>query len=234
MMCIFLTVITCIFSIQPAKIKTIEMPDAREILGDLAGPRDKWPAFDSTPDDGGRALYLRETEAYEDLMFHFTKVLVMNDFYRQKATKKGLSLYMGVSLESFLVLTYVNNYETWYKDCKGELPRRPICFETGSTESETSGVSGVSDNSTQKFTAASRGKGKYRGWSDTGMDLFNHLGDLLAFQRANPHGDDTLADFENNLLDRFKGVAKQPTTAPAQGPRNRNMDLLTVYSDDED
>ena len=211
------------------------MPDPWEILGGLAAPKASWPNH-TDPD---REHYLRETKAHEELLYCFTKVMVMNDYFRQKGLQKGVSSYMGASLEAFLVITYVNSYEAWTEECTGTTPpRRTVAFDKDGEESNSSSVTDssaattTSQQSAKRFTAAAKGKGKHKGWSLSGRELYSKIGEILKEQRldsSNP----VLSSFDQKLLERFKN-GDNPAPRPTQEAEVPEFnDLDTAFSDDD-
>jgi hypothetical protein len=110
----------------------------------------------------GRVRCLRETTAHSDFLMLFAQTVVMKDVYRAKHTTGLLETFMGPNLEAFAVLTYTNNYDRWKEQCEiAALPeeeranRRPVAV--------------------RRFTEGARGGGRYRGWDETGIWMYNDL-----------------------------------------------------------
>jgi hypothetical protein len=191
--------------------KGIKMPDPWEIIGSLGTPhKDQEETENSSGVETDK--YLRETQAHAELLFHFTKVLVMNDVFRQHGLKKEVSKYCTAGMEAFLVLTYVNSYASWYEDCKGVPPPNSHVY-IEHEESDTSTISQTEAStstpgtkiSKKMFTDNPRGKGKHNGWAGAGRALHAKIAQVIKHQRTNPECKPVLARFEMELLDRFKG-----------------------------
>ena len=163
------------------KAGEVSLPTPEELLGDYIKPRSEWP----TDEDAEKRPCLRETQAHSDLLFLFLEDVVITECFRRCATAKKLSSYMHFSLEGYLVLTYVNGYESW----KSELDCS--CGDT------------VQEPTSPLFTAKSKGKGKYKGWSTEGIMLYNQLVQMAKQQREDKE-DLTLSAFDSNLLERFR------------------------------
>jgi hypothetical protein len=133
---------------------------------------------------------LRETTAHSDFLVLFAETVVMKDVYRARHTTGLLSSFMGPNLEAFAVLTYTNNYERWKEQCEiAALPeeeranRRPVAV--------------------RRFTEGARGGGKYRGWDETGIRMYNDLAARIKLQAANWD----LQNFEVDLQKKFRQAA---------------------------
>ena len=198
----------------------IKMPTPRNLLGGLAGTMDVWPDFQEEE----RPEYLRETTEHEDVLYYFTKILVMADEFKQKAAKKKMSKYMGVGLEAFLVLTYVNNYEAWMNEFDGKLVANPIDFDTGAAKAAPG---------QPKFTSLARGKGKHKGWSRTGMSLYKELCHVLENQRRNRNSNLVLSSVDDNLLARYKSGVQAGATRVEEEVVDYH-EASDVSDDDED
>jgi hypothetical protein len=75
---------------------------------------------------------------------------------------------MTSCLEAFAVLTYTNSYEAWMQ-------------EAARKEDEMSAISDNSPSTASKrgFTEKTRGIGKFKGWADSGIDLYNLIDETL-------------------------------------------------------
>jgi hypothetical protein len=186
------------------------LPDPTELLGGLNGNMKDWPE-QGTPD---RERYLRETKAHEELIFHFTKSVVTTPCFNANSASLPLSDYLYTSLEAFLVVTYVNGYWKWLLDLENKQGKSSSGDEADKENDEENGVSDITPESasTKRFTNMSRGKGKYKGWAEEGMDLYNKIFDILKEQRK-----DNVAGFDKKLKERFEkecnggtGVCNRP------------------------
>jgi hypothetical protein len=133
---------------------------------------------------------LRETQAHSDFLVLFAQTVVMKDVYRAKHTTGLLGDFMGPNLEAFAVLTYTNNYDRWKEQCEiAALPeeeranRRPVAV--------------------RRFTEGARGGGKYRGWDETGIRMYNDLAARIKLQA----GTLELHNFELDLKNKFRQAA---------------------------
>jgi hypothetical protein len=173
-----------------------EVPDTKLVLGDLAYHQDVWPDYDEPL----RKPFLRETPSHQHLLHLFTRVTVGLDLFKKNSGLRPLTEYMGVCLEAFLVLTYHNSYQAWMdewhrsKGTRGQPALSDLSDGTG-------------DSSKKQYTANARGRGKYKGWTDEGIDLYNRICEVLVRQRSDP--DPKLAIFEKDLMDLFSGGAKK-------------------------
>jgi hypothetical protein len=167
------------------------MPDPRVILGGLAAQRDQWPE----DGDSTRAPYLRQTRDHQDLLVHFTKVMVMSERFRQKSTRSHLTRYMGSALEAFCVVTYVNNYDNWYE----EATRTPVQNPLGALL--TAGMTR-----------------RHMGWSDLGRAMYRRVGETLRGQRETSR---LGSEFDKALKLRFRnGVVLQNLLRVAEADFN--------------
>jgi hypothetical protein len=75
----------------------------------------------------------------------------------------------------------------------------------------------------KKWTAESRGSGKYQGWSKTGIDTYNALVDMIAKQRLNIRNKCMiLSNYEPNLRKTFADQqAAEPGRRGNTGTRKR-------------
>jgi hypothetical protein len=175
-----------------------EVPDTKLVLGDLAYHQDTWPNYDDPQPQ--RKPFLRETPSHQHLLHMFTRVTVGLDLFKKNSKLRPLTEYMGVCLEAFLVLTYHNSYQAWMdewhrsKGTRGQPALSDLSDATG-------------DSSKKHYTADARGRGKYKGWTDEGIDLYNRICEVLVRQRSDP--DPKLAQFEKELMDLFSGGAKK-------------------------
>ena len=83
----------------------------------------------------------------------------------------------------------MNTYEVWNDDCI-----REMLLAAQSAPQLMQGPAAK-----KKWTAESRGSGKYQGWSKTGIDTYNSLVDAIAKQRLNTRNKTILSNFEPNL-----------------------------------
>jgi hypothetical protein len=160
------------------------------ILGDLnLGNKASWPKYE----DEDRQDYLREVPEYKNLVFYFLKEVLDNEDFSGNSCQQELSGYVDKTLEAYLVLTYVNSYANWMDECT-----KQEAEAAGGSVSELSN----SDNSAKRFTSKGRGSGKYRGWSQEGIELYNEMVDVIEEQRKD-NGKDVLKDFERDLQSKF-------------------------------
>jgi hypothetical protein len=171
----------------------VELPTPEKLLGDLFGKeKEQWPNFKDTTE---REPYLRETKEHQDLLYYFAKTVLLREEYKRNHTSNNLSDYMKVTLEAFLVLTYVNGYAGW----KEEMDRQ----QESSTEGEVSDISNVSS---RLYTDKARGTGKYKGWSKEGIILYNRVVEDIQKQRMGEEVDlEVLKEFDSKLKERFVG-----------------------------
>lgn len=183
------------------------MPDPDLILGELNGPTKDWPVNDEERED-----WLREVPEYQTILFNFLKEVLSKDEFRAKSGRDLLSSYVPECLEAYVILAYVNGYDSWKEECErqaGILPpvdtvttREAVMGgrEDGASSSSVSAVSYVTAG--KRFTSKGRGSGKYKGWSDEGIELYNKLVEIIEKQRKDTT-DDRLKDFERKLKERF-------------------------------
>jgi len=122
---------------------------------------------------GKKKNVLRETQAHADLVYHFTKAVVAAGTFTSNSSRNLLSEYMYPTMESFMVIAYINGYPLWIADCKaGKVnnKKRKAAdadaaegneLEETTTTTEEDDVSDVSEPSRRRFTHNARGKGKY-------------------------------------------------------------------------
>lgn len=92
-----------------------------------------------------------------------------------------MSEYVDKTLETYLVLTYVNSYDVWLDECK--------------KEDIADGIGG-GDNKAMIAKEKKRWTGG-RGLTKTGVDVYNALVvNCIEKQRMNIHGSHCLAFFE--------------------------------------
>ena len=202
------------------------LPTPEELVGDLlADDMEDWPEYD-TP---GRKPLLRETEGHTDLLFHFTKVVVMGPCFRDNSTTKLLSNYMTEHLEAFVVITYINGYNSWMNevwkkqendgnqevvDIRGVVGRTFAGSKRSHSDFLLTSPSSVSLTPTKLFTENARGRGKYKGWSSNGIELYNRIGRILGSQRRVEALGKT---WETKLLLEFK-TQRKGTVNTTEGP----------------
>jgi hypothetical protein len=85
-----------------------------------------------------------------------------------------LSNYMPEALEAFAVVIYANNYKKFLQE--------HWKYDSG----ELSSVSGGAESTESLFTSDGRGAGKYDGWSEDGMELYNRIFGVVERQRKRP------------------------------------------------
>ena len=105
---------------------------------------------------------------------------------------------MGINLEAYAVLTYANNYHCWLEEAtRGSNGGG----EAGGGAAEVSGVTDQtasddgSNRSKRKYTETTRGTGKFKGWAEDGIKLYNRIEAKIDKQRDDPN----LSDFDINL-----------------------------------
>jgi hypothetical protein len=144
-----------------------------------------------------------------------------------------ISEYMTPSLEAFVILVYVNNHESWFKEWvektigpedervlsegeEGETPpaeggdkrKASPCAPAGGEEagggtgtvtpSMSSSKKKIKYISNKKYTSNGRGSGKYKGWQQGAMELYNEIELVVSKQRKHsPY-------FDKSLRDMFK------------------------------
>jgi hypothetical protein len=157
---------------------------------------------------------------------------------------KLLSSYMTPHLEAFLVVSYVNGYNKWKSKAmvdsssdegRGGSPeksaggnKRPR--EEDSPAPSLPSLSSVSMNSTKKFTENARGRGKFKGWTEEGLSLYNKIIEFLEQQRAKDsyYGE----SFETTLRLEFEkrmnasgGATKEDSRGGAKVKAKNGMEL---------
>jgi hypothetical protein len=191
------------------------MPDPDEILGDLNGYEEMSPEDmdDEIPliqrVTTQRKPCLRETVAHEDLIYYFTKAVVTTSTFNASYGKYKLDKYLWTSVESFLVVVYVNNYNAWIEEIEsGPKPSKKRKQSDGDSDDEAEDTNDVSDvtttsSSTKKFTSRARGSGKYNGWTSEAIRLYNRVWDVLTEQRKADTTNPVLKNFDANMKTRF-------------------------------
>ena len=174
-----LLLVFCCISLSELYRKGIELPDPEEMLGNL----DK---VGGDPNDGTPCL--RATAAHAQFLFLFAKTVVVASVFKKYKSTRLLSSYMTSCLEAFAVLTYTNSYDTWMQ-------------EAARKDDEMSAISDNSPSTASKrrFTEKTRGTGKFKGWTDSGIDLYNLIDETLEEQRKDP----SLMDFDTRLKTWF-------------------------------
>lgn len=194
-----------------------DLPTPEDLLGNYIGrERNDWPDYE----DAEREDCLRETQAHQNLLFHFLKEVVLNATFQKNSSTKKLCEYIHFSLEAYLVLTYVNNYATW----KAEVEKEQ---RTGIDE-----ISEVTNDSPRLYTEKSRGKGKYKGWSEEGILLYKQMCVLIERQR-NDTGNSTLREFDLKLMERFKSTQRRGDQLNTQSEPVRAGNWLSMINLDE-
>jgi hypothetical protein len=152
--------------------------------------------------------YLRDSDHYPILLKHFSKAMIGAGTFRKCSKKQLLSAYMGPSLEAFLVLTYMNNYDKWMSEAG---PPRGV--ETSTAVTGTSSVSFLSVGEITvgtRWTEKSRGAGKDKGWAPASQKLHEYLTKLIKIQRQQSEGDRIA--FETGLQQYFAGESVNSTS----------------------
>ena len=190
------------------------------MIGDLfTKPKQEWPEYH----DLHRKEYLREKPEYEDLIFHFMKEVMLDECFKMNATKHNLSNYMDKSLESYLVLTYVNSYYAWWDECnkKDETP-----------EDISTLVSTLTEGTAREkmYTSNGRGSGKFKGWSDGGTDVYNEMQGIIQEQREDP-SKAILRNFESRLQRRFDTAKRGRAGGDSNRQKKRARNSLQTALD---
>jgi hypothetical protein len=198
------------------------LPDPEELRVILPKPSDILGALDPSlvqlvPAGGNRIPCLRETgEVYQEFLFRFIKpVMFTESFYAGYQTSR-LSEFLDFTLEAYAVLTYVGNYDSWMD--KSELQAK------GKKEKES--------KVERRFTESARGNGKYKGWSDEAMKLYNTLATRIKEQRLDPN----LKNFERELMAKFN-LGVSPVNGMEQPDEEAPVfmnNLGGVVDDDQD
>jgi hypothetical protein len=201
-------------------INDVVLPKPEEILGDLNGAEILPPDdIDYVPVDPTipKKPCLRETKAHEELIYHFTKCVVTTSTFNSNSGKHLLEKYLWPSLESFLVVAYTNNYETWMEEIErkqeqenqrkrkardGEDEEDVNDRDEVDKDSSSSDDDVVTPNSSAKKFTRKRGSGKYNGWSQEAIRLYNRVYEVLKVQRKD-RTDDVLKYFDDNMKKRF-------------------------------
>jgi hypothetical protein len=189
--------------------KEFSLPSPHLILGDLADQEKTWPEVESE----SRAGYLRETAGHIDLLRYFTKICVTAAVFKSKSETKMLSKYMSAALEAFLVMVYVNNHDSWLAEYQASVP--------GTAVPEPA----VLQKSPKWFTANSRGKGKYKGWTKEGMDLYNEVMRVITVQRSNKN----YSVFDTKLMKAFVGDNNNKAVKEAKDEVRAKNSLMDLY-----
>lgn len=198
--------------------KVLHEPET--LLGDLiAKPKQEWPNYK----DLDRKEYLREKPEYEDLIFHFMKEVMLDECFKMNATKHNLSNYMDKSLESYLVVTYVNSYYSWWDECNKQ---------DDTPEDVTTLVSNLTEGTAREkmYTSNGRGSGKFKGWSDGGTDLYNEMQGIIQDQRDD-ESKAILRNFESRLQRRFDAAKRGRAGGNSNRQRKRARNSLQIALD---
>ena len=86
-----------------------------------------------------------------------------------------------------LVLLYSFSYDAWLEEAKKLVPENAEDLST------------LSEDSKRRFTDITRGTGKYKGWTEEGIELYNKIEAKLDQQREDP----ALLEFERKVKDYF-------------------------------
>ena len=163
----------------------MDLPTPTAILGGL----DKVQGNEDPDEDASPCL--RETSAHATFLYQFAKTVMRADAFKKFSNTWLLSAYMSTCLEAYAVLTYVNNYKYWKEEASRTTP-------AGGSVSEVTEPSS-SDGSLRLYTATTRGTGKFKGWSDDGIELYNRIEGKLRSQRNDP----ILSDFDKKLKTKY-------------------------------
>lgn len=193
-----------------------QLPDPEILLGGIIGrDKDEWPEYG----DADRPRWLREVPDYQKLLVNFSKEVLLNNEFRMGAHNKFLFEYMDATLEAFLVLAYVNNHDVWRVSAMMQM-------EYGSDSDRSSSVSDLSDGVVEaRYTnrGGARGKGKFGGWSQEGIEVYNKIVDILVEQRKD-RTTPIVKDFEWNLMRewsrRRRGDSREQETVRRVRARN--------------
>jgi hypothetical protein len=149
---------------------------------------------------------LREIKEYQDFMYHFAGCAVRKVTFGKMKGRKKLSEILTVGEEGYLVLAYVNAYDSWMH------------------------VLEKKDNETipaKRFTSDSKGAARYGGWSEEGIKLHKNICEKLQEQRADTTNE-RLKKFEEELMERFKKDKqgnKNQKTAEKRVPVFHQLDM---------
>ena len=171
-----------------------QCPDPEAIMPFLSSGKDKWPTKQAAVGDGRRGVAgcLRQTKPYSDFLFNFARCFLSAKTFDMECKTKNLSQMMGATCEAFAVVDYANNYLSW----KMEAMQRE-----GEEMSGLSEGSAGSSQSAKPYTGAPGARGKYKGWSGEGLELYDKVVELLGEQRRHErHG----AMFDVNLKKRWR------------------------------
>jgi hypothetical protein len=238
-----LTCMTLIVSIELYQ-QGIELPTPEELMGDLdIDPSSLLPINRETGrvDEsqingitatkyfeligGKKKKLLRETQAHADLVYHFTKAVIAAGTFASNSSKNLLGKYMNTTMESFMVIAYINGYPSWIEDCRAGIiknkKRKADADNANGLEmtTEEDDVSDVSEpSSKRRFTHNARGKGKYCGWESAGAVLYNMVFDVLEEQRKADTEiyDEVVAEFEVEMRQRFSSTNSSKRKKPTQ------------------
>ena len=189
-----------------------QLPAPAELLGDLDRVYEEPPNYN----DSARKPYLREVSAYETLMYHFLKEVMMDGEFKRKSVSEKMSSWVDTSLEAYLVVAYVNGYDKWLDECKKAIVDPPDEVNTDTSGLTQDTILSVSVVRT-RFTSNGRGSGKNSGWSQVGIGLYNAVWDALQMQRDDS-SKTVLRAFESCLLGKFVSAKRGPNTSVSGGP----------------
>lgn len=170
--------------------------------------KDKWPTKQTVNDvRRGSVGCLRQTKPYSDFIVNFARCFLSAKTFETECKTKSLSQMMGSTCEAFAVIDYANNFISWKNEIRQDMGEEVSDLsEEGSTQSIKPYTGGVS------------AKGKYKGWSGEGLELYDRVVELLEEQRKHDkHGN----MFEVNLKNRWKDqVGRKRQRPDGEGPRN--------------
>jgi len=152
------------------EVLKVVLPPPKDILGSLD------PHMEVSEE---RVPCLRETSAHFEFLFRFIRPVMFAEDFDTQFDNKVLSEFVPPYLESYAVITYVNNYDSWKEKCE--------LVAKGGKEEES--------RTKRRFTEKTRGTGKYKGWSAAARGMYMDLTDRIIEQRA----DKTLWKFDEEL-----------------------------------
>jgi hypothetical protein len=157
-------------------------------------------------------------------------------------------------LEAFLVVTYVNSYDKWFLECIGNHVSDSPQEESGEEEQSVqisslthtttdtrhppvAAANTVTPLVTKRYTANAMGGGKFKGWNEEGLELYQKVAEVLKEQRQDK-SDPCLAGFDKKLLERFRSEGR-PTAGHCMTKQLPEFDEIdeffpSEYDDDEE
>jgi hypothetical protein len=169
-------------------------PNPKLLIAPLLGDQNKEHMDRMNNEDDKRSAAdecLREVPEYEDFIFHFAECALYTTEFNEIKGSSLLSDYMPASLEAFMVLAYVNAFDSWMYEYNQKHDR-----------AANEGVK----TPRRKFTDEARGAEKYCGWSRAGILLHAQIAEKLTEQRQSKRTV-RLELFEESLKDKFCKVS---------------------------